>query len=177
MAKVSFTNLKLKVNKETTTFNFNNIPIQVLKYLPVEDKYDLIMITLQKAEEDGIYNEIKLDLYFHLHLVYMYTNIGFTEKQKEDEAKLYDMLMSSGFMNAFLAALDESEYSLLLKDLEIMMERKLKYNTTAAAVVNRFVTDFPRNAKIAADIVDTFDPEQYQRIVQLAQNAGIENSK
>ena len=79
--KVSYANLKLKVDTSVDTFDFNNQTIEVLKYLPIEDKYDLIMITLQKAEEDGIYNDIKLDMYFHLNLVYMYTNLSFTETQ------------------------------------------------------------------------------------------------
>ena len=64
MSKVSYANLKLKVDTSVDTFDFNNQTIEVLKYLPIEDKYDLIMITLQKAEEDGIYNDIKLDMYF-----------------------------------------------------------------------------------------------------------------
>ena len=88
MSKVSYANLKLKVDTSVDTFDFNNQTIEVLKYLPIEDKYDLIMITLQKAEEDGIYNDIKLDMYFHLNLVYMYTILSFTEKQKENEAKI-----------------------------------------------------------------------------------------
>ena len=90
--KVSYANLKLKTKDEIKTFNFNNTEIEVKQYLPIEDKYDLVMITLQKAEENGIYNALKLDMYFHLHLVYMYTNLSFTEKQKENEMKIYDTL-------------------------------------------------------------------------------------
>ena len=80
--KVSYANLKLKTKYEIKTFNFNNTEIEVKQYLPIEDKYDLVMITLQKAEENGIYNALKLDMYIHLHLVYMYTNLSFIEKQK-----------------------------------------------------------------------------------------------
>ena len=54
MAKVSYANLKLKVNTEVNTFDFEDSQIEVLKYLPIEDKYDLVMITLQKAKEDNI---------------------------------------------------------------------------------------------------------------------------
>lgn len=45
------------------------------------------MITLQQAEENGVYNPMLLEQRFNLNLVYMYTNITFTEKQKEDESK------------------------------------------------------------------------------------------
>ena len=70
MAKVSYASLKLKVDKSVETFDFNDNKIEVLKYLPIEDKIDLVMITLQKAEQDGVYNPAALDWFFHLHLVY-----------------------------------------------------------------------------------------------------------
>ena len=55
--KVSYANMKLKLNTGVKTFDFKDQKVEVLQYLPARDKYDLLMITLQKAEEDGIYNE------------------------------------------------------------------------------------------------------------------------
>ena len=82
--KVSFTNMKLKVDSSVKTFQFGGQTIEVLQYLPAQDKYDLIMVALQNATEEGNYNEFKLNTYFELYLVYMYTNISFTEKQREN---------------------------------------------------------------------------------------------
>ena len=48
--KVSYANLKLKPAATTSTFEFCGNNIEVLNYLPIEDKYDLVMITAQKAE-------------------------------------------------------------------------------------------------------------------------------
>ena len=90
MAKVSYANLKLKIDTSVETFDFQGQTIEVLQYLPIEDKYDLVMVALQNAEENGIYNPVKLDMYFHLYIMYMYTNLSFTEKQKFNEQKLYD---------------------------------------------------------------------------------------
>ena len=93
MAKVTYASLKLKVDNSSFTFDFNGNQIEVLKYLPIDSKYDLVEVTLQKSKEsNGYYNPLKVDMYFHLHLVYMYTNISFTDKQREDEAKLYDTI-------------------------------------------------------------------------------------
>ena len=105
--KVSYANMKLKLNTDVNTFDFGGQKIEVLKYLPAQDKYDLLMITLQESLENGVYNEFKLNLYFELNLVYMYTNISFTEKQREDELKLYDNLKSNGFFDLFYQAIDE----------------------------------------------------------------------
>jgi transposase-like protein len=41
----------------------------------------------------------------------MYTNISFTEKQREDEYKLYDNLKSNGFYELFYQAINEDEAS------------------------------------------------------------------
>ena len=99
--KVSYANMKLKTNTSVNTFDFCEQKIEVLKYLPAQDKYDLLMITLQKSLEGNVYNAFKLNLYFELNLVYMYTNISFTDKQREDELKLYDTLKSNGFFELF----------------------------------------------------------------------------
>lgn len=171
MAKVSYANMKLKVDKTTSTFDFEGNKIEVLNYLPIEDKYDLVMITLQKAEENGIYNPLKLDIYFHLHLVYMYTNLSFTDKQKEDELKLYDCLKSSGFIYQFMNALDDDEYNYLFEMMNDTVDDYMNYRNTAGAVLQSIIQDLPRNAQAAADIVDSFDKEKFRAVVDFAEAA------
>ena len=168
MAKVSYASLKLKTKADVSTFNFCDNEIEVLSYLPIEDKYDLIMITLQKAEEDGIYNPVLLDMYFHLHLVYMYSNLSFTDKQKENEPKLYDTLVSNGFFEGFLNCFNEEEYDDLWGYIAKIREMRMKYKNTAAAVIQSIIQDLPRNAKAAAEIVENFNPEQFQSVIDFA---------
>ena len=80
MAKITYASLKLKTDNSVDTFDFNGNTIEVLKYLPIKDKYDLITMTLERAEEEGVYNPVMMEAYFHLYLVYMYTNLTFTDK-------------------------------------------------------------------------------------------------
>lgn len=168
MAKVSYANLKLKVNTEVNTFDFEDHQIEVLKYLPIEDKYDLVMITLQKVKENGIYNPIRLEMYFHLHLIYMYTNLSFTDKQKENEAKIYDILKSNGFIDKILETIDIDEYNFLFEMINDVMEYEMKYKNSAAGVIRGLAQDLPANAEAAAKIVESFDPEQYQAVIDFA---------
>ena len=168
MAKVSYANLKLKTNTDVNTFEFQGQTIEVLKYLPIDDKYDLVMIALQKAEQDGIYNPILLDLYFHLYLVYMYTNVSFTERQKDNEPHLYDTLASNGFMKQFLDTIEIEEYEELMLYVDEIMETTLRYKNTAGAVLQSVIQDLPKNAQAAADIVNSFAPEKYQAVVDFA---------
>jgi len=171
MAKISYANMKLKINTDVNTFDFCGQKVEVLKYLPAQDKYDLLMITLQKSYEDGIYNDFKLNLYFSMHLVYMYTNISFTEKQREDELKLYDNLKSNGFFDKFYAALDENEYNELFDQLGDIRDALTDYNKGINAIVDRIINDLPANAEAAAKIVESFDPEQYKAVVDFARYA------
>lgn len=168
MAKVSYANLKLKPDTSISTFTFQDTEIEVLNYLSMDDKYDLIQITLQKSEENGIYDPIKVDMFFHLHLVYMYTNLSFTDKQKENESKIYDSLKSNGFFEAFLPALNEDEYNELFSYLDTTMEATLKYRNTAGGVLQSIIQDLPRNAQTAADIVSSFDKTKYQAVIDFA---------
>lgn len=171
MAKTTFASLKLALDKEVNEFEFNDHKIEVKKYLPIEDKIDLVQITLQRSEEDGIYNEALLDMYFNLYIVFLYTNISFTDKQKEDLAKLYDLMQCNGLIPKVIANMEESEYSMLLDYMEKIREDRLKYKQTAAAVLQSIIGDLPANAEAAAQIVDNFNPEQYQNVVDFARAA------
>ncbi len=166
--KASFANMKLKVNTSVKTFEFGGQQIEVLQYLPVRDKYDLLMSALQKSYESGIYNELKLDVYFNLNLVYLYSNISFTEKQREDELKIYDVLESNGFFDAFLANFNKEEYDTLFEQLIAIKEASVYYKTSAAALLQSVITDLPASAEAAAKIVNEFEPSKFQAVVDFA---------
>lgn len=168
MAKVSYANLKLKTNTSVETFDFQGQTIEVLQYLPIEDKYDLVMVALQNAEENGIYNPVKLDMYFHLYIMYMYTNLSFTVKQKSNEQNLYDTLKSNGLIDLVLDHMDETEYTDLYTYIMKYQEDVLDYKNTAGAVLQSVIQDLPRNAQMAADIVNNFDKSKYQAVIDFA---------
>ena len=166
MAKVSFTNLKLKPNTNTSEVIYNDQKIEVLNYLPIEDKLDLIQITLQKSQvEDGSFDPILIEAYFNLNIVYLYTNINFTEKQREDEMKLYNLLEGNGLLDEIIAAIPADEYNALVEYLNDTIENNI------GLVVDRLLKELPVNAENAATIIKEFDPEQFQNVIQFAQAA------
>lgn len=166
-------NLKTQYLTNTSSFTYRNqagqdCEINVKEYLPISDKNDLIQIALQKAEEDGLYNEILLDVYFHLNIVYLYTDIEFSAEDREDEMQLYDMLETNGIITEVLAHMGEGEYENLRELLVTMRDLHMKYSNSAAAVLQRIITDLPKNAAAAQQIVNNFNPEQYQAVVDFA---------
>lgn len=176
MAKVSYASLKLKTNTEIKKIAWEDKEIEIAQYLPIKDKYDLVMVTLQKAKEDILYNPIKLDMYFHLHLVYMYSNLSFTDKQKEDEEKIYDTLEGSGLLTEIIKNMNADEYNDLWDKINDYMEAELKYTTTAAAIIKTLITDLPAQAQAAMDIVNGFDKEKFNEVTNFAKalNGGRE---
>ncbi len=145
----------------------NGQEIHIRSYLPISDKNDLITISLQKAEENGSYNEVLLDVFFHLNIIYLYTDIDFSEEDRADEFHLYDILETNGIINDVISKI-EDDYTNLKELLITTKDMKLKYENSAAAVLQRIITDLPKNAAAAAQIVNNFNPEQYQAVVDFA---------
>ena len=171
MANASFHKMKIKINNGVKKFTFEGEEVEVKQYLPVSDKYDLIMTALQKAEENGIYNSLLVNIYFDLNIVYLYTNISFTESQRADEFKLYDLIESSGLLNLVIENLPEYEYDDLVGYMEEIAKDTLTYRNTAGAVLQSVIRDLPKNAQAAKEIVDNFDKSKFQEVVNFANAA------
>ena len=87
----TYLKLGLKKKDETKTITINGQEVTVKQYLPIEDKIKIIENVLRNSADDNNFaNPVKVEVYFNLELIYNYTNISFTEKQKEDATKIYD---------------------------------------------------------------------------------------
>ena len=162
-------NKSLTTLKEYKTVKLNSLEVKVLQYLPISDKIDIIQIALQKSEEsDGLYNELLLDMYFHLHIIFCYTDLEFSDEDLSDLMSLYDRLESHGFISEIMGAMDSDEYKNLVDYLEIYKKEKLGYKHTAAAVISRIIQDLPKNAEMFKEIMESFDPNKYQEVMNFA---------
>lgn len=175
MAKITYASLKLKPIEEVKKVEINGSNIEVYQYLPMSDKMDIVDVTLQKSKVGRIYNPLKIEMYFHLYLVYLYTNISFTEKQKEDEEKLYDTLESNGIINKIVEAIPDNEYNQLLEFLEESMDINLDYSTTAAGIIDELLEELPQSAQTAADILNNVNMKPMQNVIDFAK--AINNGK
>ena len=119
MAKIAFSKLGLTKDKldEFQTVEFNDQTVEVKQYLPIAEKAELISRVLNNSVDDdaGYYNNLKLDMWLALEIVYAYSNISFTEKQKSDPMKLYDLLSSNKLLNLIIGLVPESEFYYLTK--------------------------------------------------------------
>lgn len=168
MSKISF----LTIDEKCNTFNLApEVEVKVLQYLPIEQKNDIIQLTLQNSEENGVFNYLLLDMYFHLYICYLYTDIDFTEEEKENPANTFDVLTSTGVLNQVIATMNPDEYKALHQILDTSVENKIKYNNTLASVINSFVEQMPINAEKAGEIISNFNPEKFQQVLAFAKAA------
>ena len=161
MAKVSFTTLGLKAKQEIKTFNFNEQVIEVKQYLPVNEKLTLISNVInQSIDKNNFNNPLQVKVFTLLEIVYNYTNINFTDKQKEDSAKLYDMLYSSGFIAEVLDNIPNKEYDEIIEYTNKSIKAHYDYKNSVMGILENISADYSNLNLDATEIQKKIgDPE------------------
>lgn len=143
MAKVGFTKLGLKINQEINKIIINEQEIEVKQYLPINDKLAFISNVLNNAYDGTNYpNWIKIDMMTDLEMVYTYTNINVTDKQKEDICKLYDLLRSGGVFAAVASAIPEAELEEIRHGVNTMAHAIYDQKNSVLGILEAVTTDY-----------------------------------
>lgn len=143
MAKIPYSKLNLKINTDVSTFSFNGFEIEIKEYLPLEEKLNIITNILNNSVNDkGYYNVGQLQMFTELEIIFNYTNITFTEKQKENITKLYDILSSSGLIAIVLNNMDAEEYTFIYNTTKTQIENIYKYRNSVVGILDTVSTDY-----------------------------------
>ena len=174
MAKVSFTKLGLKINQEIAYLNFNEQSIEIKQYLPVNDKLELISNVINAAhEENNFANPVKISVFTTLEIMYAYTNINFTDKQKEDPTKLYDILISSGLASKVISMIPEVEYQEILRGVSDSITAVYTYQNSIMGILDTISADYSALNFDATEIQKKIgDPENMALLKQVLTKLG-----
>ena len=174
MAKVSLTKLGLKVNQDIKTIEFNEQIIEVKQYLPVNDKLELISNVINASHDDNNFaNPVKVSVFTILEIMYAYTNINFTDKQKEDPTKLYDMLISSGLVSEVINAIPEVEYHEILCGVSDSIEAVYTYQNSILGILESISADYSNLNFDATEIQKKLaDPNNMEFLKQILTKLG-----
>ena len=95
-----------------------------------------------------------------LQVIEKYTNITFTDKQKEDPAKLYDLITSSGLWNIILNNLNIDDYNSLLTYCDKAIKAYYEYHNSIFGILDTIGKDYD-NASMEAQNIYKYlnDPE------------------
>ena len=124
--------------------------------------------------EDRVYNPLKIEVFFHLNLIYLYTNINFTDKQKENPEKLYDILQSNKIIDAVVEAIPREEFCDLYDTLCETRDAYIEWNQSAAGMLSIIVDDLPKKAAAASELLSNFNTEDYKEVIRFAQAANAD---
>ena len=154
MAKVAFSKLNIKkVNNEVKNIQFNDVEIEVKQYLPIQDKLTVIGNAINNAADGNRFvNPAKLDMYTTLEVLYAYADISFTEKQKEDSAKLYDLVISSGLIDEIYKAIPEQELNIIYTNVMRVAESMYAQMNSVYGIMENIAQDYANTSLEATDI-------------------------
>ena len=143
MAKLAFSKLGLKNNNQVVNINYNEQTIEVKQYISVNDKLKLISDVINNTvDEHSFCNPVKVKVYLSIGIVENYTNISFTEKQKEDIVKLYDLIQSNGLFDKILTAIPDEEFNDLLNSTWDSIDAIYTYNNSAMGVIENIGSNY-----------------------------------
>lgn len=170
MAKIGFTKLSLKRKNEVKTITINNNQIEIKQYLSVNEKLDLIARVINGAHDQNNFpNPIKIEVIGTLEMIMAYTNISFTEKQKEDIPKLYDLLEENGVIKDIISQIPEDEYNFIIDGINKTVDAVYTYNNSVLGILEAVSKDYsnldfdatqiqkkmadPENLKLVKDVL------------------------
>ncbi len=163
METIIFDSLNLNINDEVKKIKIADKEIAVKNYLSIDDKVTLIQLVLQQATDSDIYNSLLLEAYFNLYLVFFYTNLEFTDEQKENALDTYDLLESNGVIDLVINAIDKEEYEDLYDALLEQRDLNIKYQTSVTYSVSHLINSFN-------DFTKNLNEYDYQAIVDNVKN-------
>ncbi len=145
MAKPTFAKLGLTKNIEVKTFTYAGQEIEVKQYLPIEDKLSLIANAINNTlmtDENRFPNNVKLKMYLKLEIVFKYTNLVFTDKQKEDLPKLYDLLEGNGIIKMIEDKMPEYDILYLEEDTREILAAMHQYNNSIYGILDNVKNNY-----------------------------------
>ena len=174
MAKVSFTKLSLKKKEEIKNITINDQVIEVKQYLPISDKINIITNVIENSADDNNFaNPVKVEVFANLEIMYAYTNISFTDKQKENPTKLYDLLEENGIIAEVIATIPENEYALLLGWIDETIEAFYTYRNSVMGIMEQISADYSNLSLDATEIQQKLaDPQNLELLKNVMTKLG-----
>ncbi len=144
MAKVGFSKLGLKKKNETVKVQLtDDIEIEVLQYLPINDKLNIIAAVLNgSADQNNFANPVKIEVIGTIEMIKAYTNLSFTEKQLEDIPKLYDLMEQNDIINKIMSAIPTVEYEFIINGIDSTIQSYYNYRNSVFGILDTISQDY-----------------------------------
>lgn len=175
MAKVPFSKIKCKINTDEIPVQVGEETIAVKQYLPVQEKLALIGRVIEQAhdQDQNFANPLKVAVFEYLEVIYAYTDISFTAKQKENPAKLYDQLRSSGVLSLIWSNIPENERDDITYGINETIEAYYKYRNSVFGILDTINQDYKDLSLDTSEIQKNIsDPENLKLLKNVLSKMG-----
>lgn len=174
MAKVSFSSLKLKVKEDIEEIYIGDKKIEVKTYISTEELNDMIQAVVEQSTTSTIYNDFLGNCILADYIVMTHTNLSFTDTQKSDLLKLYDILKTNNIVDIVFDAIGSEEMDRILKAYEFVVTEYKKYTYSVKGLTDQILQFAPKSANDIAEQLKDFDVDKYSQIMEMAKGTGIQ---
>ena len=171
MAKISFNKLGLKINQTIKTIHYKeDFVIEIKQYLPVNDKLKMMGEILEYTmDQNNFANPVKQKVFTIISIIEYYTNITFTDKQKEDPTKLYDAINSSDLFEVVSSNIPQKELEELEKGIEGIIIAYYQYTNSILGVLDNIKQNYNNEEINITQLLSQInDPEAFNVLKQIA---------
>lgn len=174
MAKVSLNSITPIKKVDSVKIKIGEQEIEVLQYLPINDKLALAERVLNMTLDDtGFLNPVRLEVYTYLEIIRTYTNISITDKMMENAPKTYDLLEMNNVLVSIVNAIPEEEYNALIGMIEDSAEHTVKYLTSFVGMMKTVSQDYDATKMNVDEIMNTLDnPEKIGLVKDILDKIG-----
>lgn len=162
MAKLAFSKLGLKLQEEVKTLEWGEQVIEIKQYLPLDKKLELIGDIVNKSWDPNanFYNPCQYEVLISFEMIKAYTNIVFTEKQKEDFSKTYDLLDSNNLITEILDTIPVDEHFFIKYGVDNTIKAIYEYDHSAYGILDNIKNNYNNLDLDASEIQKKLaDPE------------------
>ena len=179
MAKIPFSKLNLKSDIEVSTVTWTDdkgieISFEVKRYLPIKEKLELVSrIINQSIDNNGFYNPMRVRIFSYLEVIYAYTNLTFTAKQKEDPFKIYDAFESTGVFDRIIDSMGKYEWQDIKESVDETIESIYSYKNSVLGILETVSSDYNNLNLDASEIQQKLaDPENMTLLKDVLEKLG-----
>lgn len=143
MAKVTFNSLGLKLSSEIKTITIKEKNIEVKQYLPIQNKLEMVANVINNSQDDNNFKNLgKVVMYTDLEIINQYTNLTFTEKQKDEIWKIYDILINSGVIQQIKDTIPKEELEIVYNFINDATDRIYEYRNSVYGILDALKSDY-----------------------------------
>lgn len=148
----TFKDLNLQKNTDIVkTFTFNGQVVTIKQYLPLKEKLELITKIVNQSIDDelGYCNPCRIKVVYQLNLLFAYTDIEFTDEDKEDTYILYDLVngqedvdLQQNLCDAVFSVIPESEIDFINTGVTDTIKAYFKHQDSALGIMETLQTNY-----------------------------------